>query len=105
MRRELRYHGARFFIPLLSVFVLLYFVYHLIQGRHGWLAWWGLKNQMVHEKELLTNLQTEHEALARRVSLLGTSSLDPDLLDERARAMLNQAAPDEVVVFIDKPNT
>lgn len=104
MRRELRYHGTRLFFPILSILFLLYFIYHLIQGEHGWMAWWGIKKQMVQDQEILTNLQKEHEALARRVSLLSTNSLDPDLLDERARAMLNQAAPDEVVVFVNNPN-
>ena len=32
------------------------------------------------------------------MALLRTASLDPDMLDERARAMLNVAKPDEVVV-------
>jgi len=103
MHREIRYHGARFFFPLLAVLILLYFIYHLIQGDHGWRAWWDLRKQMGDEKQTLVTLQAEQEALARRVALLGSKSLDPDLLDERARAMLNHAAPDEVVIFTNNP--
>jgi cell division protein FtsB len=32
------------------------------------------------------------------VGLLRPDHLDPDLLDERARAVLNLAAPDEIVI-------
>ena len=35
--------------------------------------------------------------LERDVALLGAESLDPDMLDERARAMLSLARPDDVI--------
>jgi len=40
--------------------------------------------------------------LERRVAQLTSSSLDPDLLDERARAMLNFSDPNDVVIFVDE---
>ena len=40
--------------------------------------------------------------LERDVALLRPESLDPDLLDERARAALGFAHPDELTIFVDE---
>jgi cell division protein FtsB len=37
--------------------------------------------------------------LERRASLLRPDHLDPDMLEERARTILNFARPDEIVVI------
>ncbi len=45
----------------------------------------------------LTKSQTELEMWERRVSSLRTSRLDPDSVDERARATLNLADPADII--------
>ena len=47
--------------------------------------------------------RAEESRLERRVALLRRDNLDPDMLDERARVVLNFAAPGELVIFIEQP--
>ena len=44
----------------------------------------------------------ERKVWEHRVSLLHADRLDPDLLDERARAMLNYAHPRDLVLTLKK---
>jgi cell division protein FtsB len=90
-------------IPLVCVIVLSYFAYHAVYGRHGFIAWLSLQNSVDTLQQQLTELETTHRALDQQVSLLRPESLDPDLLDERARATLGLAAPNEIVIFRDRP--
>ena len=55
----------------------------------------ALLQQAIEERD---TAQTERDMWDRRVSGLRASHLDPDTLDERARAMLNLADPSEVIV-------
>jgi cell division protein FtsB len=47
----------------------------------------------------LAGLKEVRERLERDVSLLRPESLDPDMLDERARAILNLANKDDLVML------
>ena len=86
--------------PVLGACVFGYFAYHAIQGERGILAWLQISQQLAESQATLDELAAEHEDIQRRVSLLSPSSLDPDLLDERARVMLNLAEPDDRLVII-----
>ena len=41
----------------------------------------------------------EHQHLAEQVALMRPDNLDPDMLEERARIMLNYVRPDELVII------
>jgi cell division protein FtsB len=47
-------------------------------------------------------VRAERDALDHRVGLLRPEHLDRDMLDERAREMLNLAGPNEIVIL--RPN-
>ena len=47
----------------------------------------------------LNEVRQSREQLDRQVALLRPESLDPDLLDERARATLDLVHPDDIVIF------
>ncbi len=49
----------------------------------------------------LQRLQHEHAQWERRIALLKSDDLDPDMLDERARALLDYADPNELIMMID----
>lgn len=49
-------------------------------------------------------LQAEVNAFQHRVSLMNPRHLDPDLVTERARALLNMANADDILVMVD-PDT
>ena len=91
---------ARFLVgPLLGAALTSYFVYHTIKGDHGLRAWRDITEQLRVAKGELTAVETEHDALAHKVSGLNPNHIDPDLLDERIRATLDLVAPNEVVIM------
>jgi cell division protein FtsB len=79
----------------------LYFVYHAVQGERGVLAWVRLQNDLAVVEAKREALAEERKELEHRVELLRPDSLDPDLLEERARATLNYTRPDEVVIPLE----
>jgi len=79
--------------------LVAYFAFHAILGDRGLFAYLRLQESLAQATALHAELQAQHAALAHRVKLLRPDSLDPDLLSERARAVLNFAHPDDVVVL------
>ena len=85
-------------VPLISIIIMGYFIYHIFQGDRGIIAYFRLQQTVeANEKERAAQ-QVVREQLERRVYLLRPDSLDIDLLEERARAVLNFAHPDEIVI-------
>jgi cell division protein FtsB len=85
----------------------LYVVAGLLVGYFGLHAYTGNRGLKAKEdlvlqiKELSTELaraKAERNEWERRVTLLRSDSLDPDLLDERARAMLDYVHPRDLVL-------
>jgi cell division protein FtsB len=97
--RELR-KRARFIAgPALGIALTGYFVYHLIEGDHGLLAWLHLTREIREETANLETVRAQRAALDLKVSNLKPEHIDPDLLDEQARSVLNLVAPDEIVIM------
>lgn len=88
---------------VLGCLVVGYFAYHLVEGDRGLLAMRYLNQEIAQARLTLAAIESEHQALDGRVALLRPTGLDPDMLDERARIMLNLAGPDEVVIPLDRP--
>lgn len=95
---ELRRRGRAITGPVLGISLVCYFAYHLFVGDRGLLAWVELTQELRDAKATLAALDVEKDTLERRVGLLQPEHLDPDMLDERARATLNLVAPNEVVI-------
>jgi len=89
-------------IPLVCIIVLSYFAYHAVYGRHGFIAWLSLQNSVDTLEQQLAEVEATHRSLDQQVSLLRPESLDPDLLDERARATLGLANKNDIVIFRDR---
>ena len=70
-------------------------------GDRGLEAMAQRRNQLRLAKADVARAATELETWEHRVASLRNGHLDPDALDERARAMLNLAAPGDVVVMYD----
>ncbi len=65
--------------------------------------------RMQHEvgvaESTLSRLQKEREDLQHRTQLLKNESLDPDLLEEKSRELLNYSKPNEIIILTpDKKN-
>jgi len=76
-----------------------YFGMHAYTGNHGLKAKQDLLLQLQEFSAELAQLKTERTEWERRVVLLRADSLDPDLLDERARAMLDYVHPRDLVLL------
>ena len=98
IQAEKKFSIRQVVVPFVSIVIMGYFTYHIFQGDRGIIAYLRLQQTVsVHEKERAAQ-QTLREQLERRVYLLRPDSLDVDLLEERARAVLNYAHPDEIVI-------
>lgn len=86
-------------VPAFGACLVGYFAYHAVQGNHGLLARSHLKVELLQAEETLAELRAERGVLEHRAGLLGPDRIDPDLLEERVRVMLNYAHPDEVIYF------
>ncbi|MEO5373832.1 MAG: septum formation initiator family protein [Alphaproteobacteria bacterium] len=95
IRRRLRYVLA----PLFGMGVVVYFSYHAVQGDRGLLAWWELNHEIQQAEQRLAVVSAERDALENRVRLLRPESLDPDLLEERARVVLNMGRGNDLVIM------
>ena len=99
VRREFSRRLKSLAAQLLGACVAGYFIYHAVQGDRGILAWLRVNQQLDSAQAELVQSSAERAALEQRVALLSNSSLDLDMLEERARVMLNFSDPDDVVVF------
>ncbi len=85
--------------PVSGACLVAYFAYYTVQGDRGLMTLTRLQGQIAKSEGQLATLQTQREGLQKKVASLRPESLDVDRLDERARTLLNYAAPDEVVVL------
>lgn len=86
-------------LSVLAACIVVYFLYHTIQGDHGWMAMLRLKNEVSAQQANLSQLQKEHQDLDHRIHLMRPDSLDPDLLDEESRKALDYTKPNEVIIL------
>lgn len=99
-RREFTRRFKSLAAQLIGACIAGYFIYHAVQGDRGILAWLRVNQQLEQAHQQFEATSAQRAALEQRVALLSNSSLDLDMLEERARVMLNFSHPDDVVVFL-----
>lgn len=77
-----------------------YFWFHAFTGQRGLHAKHEIDQQLGELTTELGRLKVEKGLWERKVALLRSDSIDPDTLDERARALLNVADPNDVVLML-----
>jgi cell division protein FtsB len=87
--------------PFLGACFVAYFAYHAVQGERGLLAWVRVANEIESARPVLAEAAAERRLLEHRVALLSPEHLDPDMLEERARALLNLVGENEIVIPLD----
>jgi len=88
-----------FIFPLLALSAGGYFGYHLQNGDHGLNSRTELQRRADVLEGELAGLTEVRQRIERDVALLRPESLDPDMLDERARAILNLAHRDDLIMM------
>ena len=101
--RELRVRAGQITGPVLGMTVVLYFAYHAVQGDRGLLALGKLRGEVQALQAQVLDVRDERFQMAQMVQMLRPETLDPDLLEERARILLGYGKDDELVV-ITHPN-
>ncbi|MFN7663055.1 MAG: FtsB family cell division protein [Alphaproteobacteria bacterium] len=101
MNRQYRYYFKKFFLPGFSLILFIYFFVHILSGAHGWFSWRSLERELEESRKVLEVLEDEEQRLQNKVKRMRPESLDQDLLDEKAREMLNVADEKDMVVVED----
>lgn len=91
--------------PLLGICALAYFGYHAVQGERGVVRYLQLRLDLRQAENALAVVKAEKKAIEDRVVALRPGSLDPDLIEERARIMLNMGREGEWVVILPSSPT
>lgn len=97
---EFRRRSRQVVAPVLGACVIGYFAYHTVQGDRGLLAYMRLSGEVERAKDTLAEARADRMQLERKVRLLHPDSLDLDMLEERARDVLNRVRDDEIVIFV-----
>jgi cell division protein FtsB len=95
----------RAFLAALGLYVLAalfigYFGLNAYTGDHGLKARQNLDAQIADLARELAAATAERQRWERRVALLKADSIDPDMLDERARQLLDYSDPRDVVMLV-----
>ena len=100
--KELRRQGRQIVASIFGVAVIAYFAYHAVEGERGLRAYFALTLQTELAREERDALRHDRMVIERRVNLLKPESLDLDMLDERARVVLNKVHEDDFVILLTR---
>jgi cell division protein FtsB len=98
----------RAFFTALGLYVLAglligYFAMNAYTGNRGLRAREELDHQIATLMGDIEAAKSERAQWERRVALLRSDSIDPDMLDERARVLLDDVDPRDLVLITRKP--
>ena len=86
---------------ILCILLFFYFSFYTINGDRGLLRYMYLSKEIAYAEKIVARYSAEKKHLEEKVRLLSSSSLDLDLLDERARVVLNLVGDDEFIILDD----
>jgi cell division protein FtsB len=102
IRPRLRGFFTALGLYVLAALLIGYFGVNAYTGNLGLRARQDLDQQIGALTAELGQLKGEREQWQRRVALIKSESLDPDMLDERARALLDYADPRDAVMMVKR---
>jgi cell division protein FtsB len=95
---ELKRRAQMMIAPAIFLAITGYFGWNAVQGDRGLVAY-AQRQELLHQVVVDQDAaRAERDGWETRVAGLRARHLDPDTLDERARAMLNLAEPNDVIV-------
>jgi cell division protein FtsB len=78
-----------------------YFAANAFTGNHGLRAQADLDQQLTAMQAELATVKAERTVWERRVALLRSDRIDPDMLDERARSLIGYADPRDLTLLLN----
>ncbi len=88
---------------VLAALLIGYFGINAYTGNHGLKARADLDHQIAELTGELDDIKADRAQWQRRVALLKSDRIDPDMLDEQARALLNYGDPRDVTILVKRP--
>ena len=104
-RRRLRSILNTLGLYVTAALLVGYFGVNAYSGNHGLKAKQDIDRQMAALSAELNHLQIERAQWQRRVNLLKPENIDPDMLDERARALLDYVGADDLTLSVGVART
>jgi cell division protein FtsB len=103
-----RHHRLRTALNTLSLYAMAallisYFGVNAYSGNYGLRAKQEIEREIRDLNAELFALRAERENWQRRIGLLRSESLDPDILEERAQVLLNYGDPRDLVLPLKQP--
>jgi cell division protein FtsB len=102
-RRRLRSFLTAVGLYVGAALLIGYFGINAYTGNHGLKAQRDIDQQIEGLTAELNQLKAEHSRWEHRVALLKSESLDPDMVEERARVLLNYVHPRDVTLLLKRP--
>ncbi len=90
-------------IPVATLILIGYFLFHAVAGNTGLLAW---REYQVEHRQLeaqAREVAARREVLERHTKLLDPRRVNPDFADQLARENLGVLGPDEVIIDLPPP--
>jgi cell division protein FtsB len=88
----------------LAALLIGYFGINAYNGDRGLKAMEDIDRQTATLTAELDHLKAEQARWERRIALLKADDLDPDMLDERARILLDYADPHDLTLMLNSPS-
>jgi cell division protein FtsB len=86
----------------LAALLIGYFGINAYNGDRGLKAKEDIDRQMATLTAELDHLKAEQAKWERRIALLKSDDLDPDMLDERVRILLDYADPHDLTLMLNR---
>jgi cell division protein FtsB len=100
-RKRLRTVLTALGLYALAALLIGYFGVNAFSGNRGLKAQQDIDRQVAALTADLDRLKLEHAQWQRRIALLKSDDLDPDMLDERARALLDYVEANDLTMMIE----
>ncbi len=97
---EQRYVVRQNIMTIIGLCLCIYFAWHVVAGERSMFRLMSVERSITRTSVQYDQEHAKREQLEARVIKLRPGSIDPDLLEERARFVLGYARPDERVVIL-----
>lgn len=97
--QDIKYRMKKSGLLILFVLMFFYFGFNAFCGERGFQKYLYLRKEVEYARTIAEQYRIKKETLNTEVKMLSPGSLDLDMLDERARTVLNLAVGTEFVIL------